>query len=265
MQITRKNFLKSACMSMFGITTLSAIANADSIESKSNIITDEYARCKADPVYFIEKYFKVGHFEGTFNIKLRDYQKDYICRLANNNHLIVCNKCRQAGITSLNIAFALWKAAFDEKASVFIVEPNRLMASTVNSIISLNGDIINDFNVEGKIKAVDSRSFDVEHLDSNSNNVVILDELAFYSKAFDQTYIDMFSGRPKKIQKTIISSTPCRRDDLFSYLCTNVKMNLPDQYIELPGSLVFSKSKMNDFKTVLEDKQFKQEYLNEFI
>jgi len=49
----------------------------------------EIEKCACDPIYFIEKYVKVKVSDkGIINIKLREYQKDFIKRMLKDRFLI---------------------------------------------------------------------------------------------------------------------------------------------------------------------------------
>ena len=58
---------------------------------------NEYIKCKADPVYFAETYFKIVHVDkGLIPFKLYEYQKEAI-RLSSLNRKFVMNASRQCG------------------------------------------------------------------------------------------------------------------------------------------------------------------------
>ena len=56
----------------------------------------EWLKCKNDILYFAEKYCKLMTPEGIKNIKLRDYQKNYLQHLE-KNRLSIYLSCRQSG------------------------------------------------------------------------------------------------------------------------------------------------------------------------
>ena len=56
----------------------------------------EWLRCKNDIIYFVEKYCKLMTPEGIKNVKLRDYQQNYLNHLM-NHRLSIYLACRQCG------------------------------------------------------------------------------------------------------------------------------------------------------------------------
>ena len=57
---------------------------------------EEWLRCKNDIIYFVEKYCQLMTPEGIKNVKLRDYQKNYLKHLI-DNRLSIYLACRQCG------------------------------------------------------------------------------------------------------------------------------------------------------------------------
>ena len=56
----------------------------------------EWLRCKNDIIYFVEKYCQLMTPEGIKNVKLRDYQKNYLRHLE-KHRLSIYLACRQCG------------------------------------------------------------------------------------------------------------------------------------------------------------------------
>ena len=56
----------------------------------------EWLRCKNDIIYFVEKYCKLMTPEGIRNVKLRDYQQNYLRHLM-DHRLSIYLACRQCG------------------------------------------------------------------------------------------------------------------------------------------------------------------------
>lgn len=71
----------------------------------------EYARCYSDPVYFIEKYFKIPTMDGYQNIILRDYQKKLLLDLIYERNTITKGS-RQIGISVVIDAAILYLITF---------------------------------------------------------------------------------------------------------------------------------------------------------
>ena len=68
----------------------------------------EWLRCKNDIIYFVEKYCKLMTPEGIRNVKLRDYQQNYLKHLM-DHRLSIYLACRQCGKCNLLITNILIK------------------------------------------------------------------------------------------------------------------------------------------------------------
>ena len=88
---------------------------------------NEYIKCKADPVYFAETYFKIVHVDkGLIPFKLYDYQKEAI-RLSSQNRKFVMNASRQCGkCISLNTSVKLRNKKSGEVMEISIADFMRL-------------------------------------------------------------------------------------------------------------------------------------------
>jgi hypothetical protein len=77
----------------------------------------EYAKCKTDIIYFIEKYIKIVTEDGLVPIVLRKYQKEFILSMHNNRNTI-CMMGRQQGKTESVRAFMIHFIIFNEYKTV---------------------------------------------------------------------------------------------------------------------------------------------------
>jgi hypothetical protein len=77
----------------------------------------EYAKCKTDIIYFIEKYIKIVTEDGLVPIVLRGYQKEFILSMHNNRNTI-CMMGRQQGKTESVRAFMIHFIIFNEYKTV---------------------------------------------------------------------------------------------------------------------------------------------------
>jgi hypothetical protein len=77
----------------------------------------EYAKCKSDIIYFIEKYIKIVTEDGLVPIVLRKYQKEFILSMHNNRNTI-CMMGRQQGKTESVRAFMIHFIIFNEYKTV---------------------------------------------------------------------------------------------------------------------------------------------------
>ena len=72
----------------------------------------EWLRCKNDIIYFVEKYCKLMTPEGIKNVKLRDYQQNYLRHLM-DHRLSIYLACRQCGKCVTLLSFVKLKMNLD--------------------------------------------------------------------------------------------------------------------------------------------------------
>jgi hypothetical protein len=78
---------------------------------------DLFKQC-LDFEFFAKNYIKVVHpIDGLVNFEMHPYKDRIITAYAKNNYTIV-KKFRQAGISSLTLAWSLWKCIFDIDQSI---------------------------------------------------------------------------------------------------------------------------------------------------
>ena len=81
----------------------------------------EFAKCRADPIYFMETYCRVAHpTKGLVPFKLYDFQKRVVKDFLNNRFVIV-NKSRQVGLSTVTSNYALWLALFFKNRTIKII------------------------------------------------------------------------------------------------------------------------------------------------
>lgn len=183
---------------------------------------EEYARCAADPKYFIRKYVKVVHVDrGTINFDLYGYQERAIDAYHNNRKVIVLAP-RQMGKTVTTAAYFLWVVLFNSDKNVAILANKAAVAREILSKIQYayenlpiwlqqgvkewNKGSIKLENNSGIITAATSpnaiRGFACSHL--------YIDEIAFIPTGTAEEFLTsvfptISSGKETKI---FLSSTP---------------------------------------------------------
>lgn len=96
------------------------MAKSKKIERKADQIA-EIKRCGTDPVYFIRKYVKISHpTRGPIPFQTYQYQEDCVSDFL-NHRLIICNKSRQLGLSTVSAAYALWLALFRREKNVLVI------------------------------------------------------------------------------------------------------------------------------------------------
>lgn len=251
--ITRKNFLKTISLTFASLFSSSALANSSSVD---------FGEHNGNPVDFIENYFVIESYdehENAKHIKLRDYQKEYVNKL-NSSKFFVCNKCRQSGITTMNVAFACWKAAMHEDINIVLVEPSEDAVDSVKKLLELNHSITDNFKNGSRILVVTDVEFNSTAFNSSKHNLIILDELAFFGKEFKERKIYTSLGGAELIA---ISSTPCMKADIFDLYCDLAERST-HCYMKISGDMVFSKNYLNFVKSIRSDDMFNCEFMNKF-
>ena len=229
--ITRKNFLKTTSLTFVSLFSSSVLANSSSVD---------FSKHNGNPVNFIENYFVIENYDepgNTKHIKLRDYQKEYVNKL-NASKFFVCNKCRQSGITTMNVAFACWKAAIHEDINIVLVEPSEDAVDSVKKLLALNRSITDNFKNGSRILVVTDVEFNSTAFSSSKHNLIILDEFAFFGKEFKERKIYTSLGGAELIA---ISSTPCMKADIFGLYCDLAERS-NHCYMKISGDMVFSKT-----------------------
>jgi hypothetical protein len=81
----------------------------------------EYAKCAADPLYFIENYMKVVHVDhGLVPFILRDYQKELLHNVHTHRRNII-TMARQSGKSVTVVGYLLWYILFNEYKTVMLL------------------------------------------------------------------------------------------------------------------------------------------------
>ena len=91
---------------------------------------EEWLRCKNDIIYFVEKYCQLMTPEGIKNVKLRDYQKNYLKHLI-DNRLSIYLACRQCGKTTTSAVFMLHYILFNVDKNALVLGNKRKTASEI--------------------------------------------------------------------------------------------------------------------------------------
>lgn len=183
-------------------------------------LMQEYAKCEADPIYFIETYMKIVHVDhGLVDFKLYDYQKDIIKDLQNNRNNAFC-MARQSGKSITVCGFLLWYVLFNENKEVGILANKGDTAREILGRIQLAYQHLPLWLTQG-VKEWNKGLIHLENgckiiaTATSSNNarghsfaMIYLDEVAFienYNEFYTSILPTISSGKETKI---IMTSTP---------------------------------------------------------
>lgn len=96
------------------------ILKADLVFDRTEEEIQEWLKCKNDVIYFVEKYCKIMTPEGIQQVKLRDYQIEYLQHLE-KNRLSILLSARQAGKTVTSALFMLHYICFNVDKNALVV------------------------------------------------------------------------------------------------------------------------------------------------
>lgn len=106
------------------------LLKGDLVFDRTDDEIEEWLRCKNDIIYFVEKYCQLMTPEGIKNVKLRDYQKNYLKHLV-NNRLSIYLACRQCGKTTTSAVFMLHYILFNVDKNALVLGNKRKTAGEI--------------------------------------------------------------------------------------------------------------------------------------
>lgn len=182
----------------------------------------EWVKCKKDPMYFIENYYKIVTVDdGVQPIHLYDFQRDIINSLWKNSATIAV-VARQLGKTTCVAAFFCWYVIFNDYKTCAILANKAATAREILSRVQFAYELLPQWMQHG-VTEWNKGSFVLENnsrIIANSTtssasrgfsiNFLFLDEFAFVpnniaDEFFAAVYPTISSGKDSKIS---IVSTP---------------------------------------------------------
>ena len=150
---------------------------------------EEIIKCGKEPSYFIKNYVKIPHpMRGLVPFETFPYQDDCL-EMFQSHRLVITNKSRQLGLSTISAAYALWMSLFYkekniiviatklETAKEFIVKVKTMLDSLPPWLVlpKLTGESVRylNFSNGSKIKAM-STSKDAGR--SQAASIIIIDE-----------------------------------------------------------------------------------------
>lgn len=194
-------------------------------QTLKDIIKSEYARCAADPVYFMIKYVKIQHpIRGTISFALYPFQQQTLKDFHTFDFNIVL-KSRQMGISTLVAAYSLWLMLFHTDKNILVISKTQEVAKEIVSKVRFANDNLPSWlkrqaldnnklslklNNGSRIVAVSSAS---DAGRSFALSLLIIDEAAFIDKIdeiWTAAYPTLSTGG-----RAIVLSTPNGVGNLF--------------------------------------------------
>lgn len=206
----------------------------------------EYIKCKDDPVYFAETYFKIVHVDhGIIPFKLYEFQREAVEAFKHTRKLVI-NASRQVGKTSIATVIILHYALFNDSKKIALLANKADMAQEILSRIQLAYEYLpswlkcgvaewNKRRVEfdnGSIILAAASS--ASSIRGNSVSMLYIDEMAFIEnwEEFSASVLPTMSSGTET--KMIFTSTPNGLNHFFHY-CDGAKLKTNGfTYIEVP-------------------------------
>jgi hypothetical protein len=182
----------------------------------------EYAKCAADPIYFIKNYVKIVHVDrGVIPFELYPFQEKII-RAYQNNRKVICKIGRQQGKTQTTAAFFLWVVLFQDQKLIAVMANKAAVAREILSRIQFAYENVPLWMQRG-VKEWNKGSIELENgsaiitaatspnaIRGFSASMIYIDETAFIpaniaEEFFTSVFPTISSGKETKI---FLSSTP---------------------------------------------------------
>lgn len=241
----------------------------------------ELLRCKNDPVYFAETYFKIVHVDhGLIPFTLYDYQKKAIRIMNDHRHMLMCAS-RQCGKTSVATVIVLHAALFNEQKKIGLLANKAPTAREILKRIQRAYEHLPDW-LKGGVKEWNKSSVEFENgsiiiadategdsIRGHSLFMLYIDEMAFVENwdDFAQSVLPtLSSGMNTKI---VLTSTPKGLNHFHDYYRGAKEETNGYQLVEVPWHEVPGRDEAWRVRALGElnndEQKFNQEYNLEFM
>ena len=241
----------------------------------------EYLKCAADPVYFIDTYCQIVTLDhGLQPFKLYDCQKNKI-NIIHNNRKVILMEGRQQGKTTTSAAYILWYTLFQESKTVAILANKATAAREVLSRYQLMYENLPQWMQQG-VTTWNKGDIELENgskvftaatsssgIRGKSVNLLYVDEAAIIPNNvaeafFTSVYPTISAGETTKI---LLSSTPLGYNHFWKFWNDAEKgrngfVNLFIPYWDIPGR---TEKWADEQRRLLGDLKYNQEVLCNFL
>lgn len=195
----------------------------------------EYIKCSQDPLYFLEKYYKINNLDqGLITIKLYDFQKEMI-KLFHENRMCILKMPRQSSKTTTTVGYMLWASLFNDNYGIAVLANKQKIAQEILDRYQLAYENIPMFLQQG-VKKFNEGTVELENgtkimatatsisaIRGFSINLLFVDEAAWIpnnimTEFFSSIYPTLSSG---KTTKFIMSS--CVVKDTYVFTPEGIK------------------------------------------
>jgi hypothetical protein len=106
------------------------------------LITEEYRKCGADPIYFMKKYCVIQHpVRGKIPFHLYPFQEECLTDFKENRFNIIL-KSRQLGLSTLSAGFILWKMLFNQDFNALVIATKVTVAKNLVEKVRVMHDLL---------------------------------------------------------------------------------------------------------------------------
>jgi hypothetical protein len=117
------------------------------------IRNEEIIKCGRDALYFINRYVKIAHPERGM-VKFDTYPfQDECVKEFQNNKMVIVNKSRQLGLSTICAAYSLWMAIFQREKNILIIATKLETAKLFISKVKTMKDSLPDWLVMPHVQA----------------------------------------------------------------------------------------------------------------
>lgn len=183
-------------------------------------VVEEYLKCSQDVIYFCSKYMKIINVDrGLIEFEPYDYQRDMLNSMNEERYTIIAT-ARQAGKSTVTVAFILWYILFHSDKTVALLANKGETAREILGRVQLAYQHLPKWLQQGVIEwnkgsfVLENNSRVIASATSSDNirgfsiNLVFIDEAAFienWDEFFTSVYPTISSGASTKL---ILVSTP---------------------------------------------------------
>ena len=247
----------------------------------TNEQVQEFLKCKADPIYFVENYIQIVSLdEGLVPFKMYPFQEKLV-RNFHENRFNICKMPRQTGKSTTCVSYLLHYAVFNDNVNIAILANKASTARDLLGRLQLAYENLPRWMQQG-IVSWNKGSLELENgskiiaastsasaVRGGSYNIIFLDEFAFIpnhiaDQFFASVYPTISSGKSTKV---IMVSTPHGMNHFYRYWHEAQRGNNEYVATEVHWSEVPGRDAKWKAQTIANtsDQQFRVEFECEFL
>lgn len=232
------------------------------------------------PTYFIERFLKIHHpGQGQIPFKLYEQQRNLIQRIEEHRQ-VICMHARQAGVSSVALAYFLWSSMFEPGSRTLMVFPSQQHANFAQrQILEMYESLPNRIKIQARrltksgIEFMNESGIFFQTASSSIGRGMSIHNLYIADMAYvdpvqaEMMWASLIPGLQKNA-RILVHSTPTSSNTMFHDLWTEAVENR--DYILYPHAIHaydIENFSIEDFlraERMMSPKEFAQSYLCEF-